>query len=248
MCILMVIHRSVQDYPIVLAANRDEYLDRVADAPRRLGQSPLVWGGQDRRAGGTWLGLNACGLLVGLTNRRTKDQAPNDPARRSRGLLCLDVLQCRSAAEAVAWFRCEPPHRYNPFNLFIVDPLEAYWAVYDEVVQTQRLAAGMYILANGDLNDINTVRIRRARRLLEQSDCTELDILLPVLERVCRDHEVGVQDRDTICMHRPQEKYGTVSSTILAVGADWRRSLYRYAGGAPCTTPYKDYSALFVER
>jgi hypothetical protein len=67
-----------------------------------------------------------------------------------------------------------------------------------------------------------------------------------LLERVCRDHEEGVRDRETICMHRPHDNYGTVSSTILALTPDLQGSVYRYADGPPCVTPYKEYSLLFT--
>jgi uncharacterized protein with NRDE domain len=244
MCILMVVHHKVQGYPIVLAANRDEYLDRPTQGPSLLAQKPAVWGGRDVRAGGTWLGVNAHGLVVGLTNRRITAKRQHDPARRSRGLLCLDVLQCGSAAEAAALLGHESPDRYNPFNLLLVDPHAAYWVAYDSATQTHRLTSGLYILANGNLNDFETVRIRRARYLLQHTERTEWQTFLPLLERVCRDHEIGVKERETICMHRPKENYGTVSSTILALTFNAQGSVYRYAEGHPCATSYKDYSHL----
>ena len=117
MCILMVIHQSVQDYPIVLAANRDEYRDRPAQVPHMLRQTPTVWGGKDARAGGTWLGINAHGVVVGLTNRRMQPEQENDANRRSRGLLCLDILQSRTAEEAADFLDRAPPDFYNPFNV-----------------------------------------------------------------------------------------------------------------------------------
>ena len=245
MCILMVVHKRVQGHPIVLAANRDEYLDRPTRGPGLLGPAPAIWGGLDERAGGTWLGVNAYGVVVGLTNRRTREVQENDPARRSRGLVCLEALQCRTAAEAVAYLTSEPSDRYNSFNLLIVDSCEAYWAAYEGHPETHRLEPGVHILANGNVNDFETVRIRRARHLLQRPEATELQTLLPLLERVCRDHESGVQDRETICMHRPQEHYGTVSSTILALPPDLRGSVYRYADGHPCMTPYKEFTLPF---
>jgi hypothetical protein len=244
MCILMVIHQRVQDYPIVLAANRDEYHDRVAQAPRVLQRHPVIWGGRDIRAGGTWLGVNGHGLVVGLTNRRIHPEQANDPQRRSRGLLCLDILQLRTAEEAAAYLDGTAADVYNPFNILTLDRERAYWIAYDGTAQTQCLTNGLYILANGNLNDVETVRIRRARHLLQRTEHTDLPTLLPFLEDVCRDHEVGVQERETICMHRPRDNYGTVSSTILALGTDLCRSVYRYADGSPCTEPYREFSYL----
>lgn len=247
MCILMAVHNRVRDYPIVLAANRDEYLDRPAQGPHVLWHGPTIWGGRDLRAGGTWLGMNEFGVVVGLTNRRLQAEQTPDPTCRSRGLLCLEVLQHRAAHEVAAHLEGEPAERYNPFNLLVMDRDEAYWIAYDGSARIQVLPPGLHILANGNINDFETIRIRRARRLLVCSASTELSSLLPLFERVCRDHEQGMQDRETICMHRPQKNYGTVSSTIFAVPSDSRGRLYWYADGPPCTTSYEDYSFLFTD-
>jgi uncharacterized protein with NRDE domain len=246
MCILMMIHQGVAGYPIVLAANRDEYYDRPSAGPQLLQQIPRVWGGRDVRAGGTWLGINAHGLVVGLTNRRLCHEQKTDPHRRSRGLLCLEALQYQKAAEAVEFLASEPPDRYNACNLLLADPEEIFWTAYDGKPETRRLSPGLYILANGNLNDLETVRIRRARQLLQSSQHIQLDRLLPLLEQVCRDHEAGVQDRDTICMHRKDEQYGTVSSTIMALAPTLHDSIYRYTERHPCCQPYQDCSSLFI--
>lgn len=246
MCILMVIYRGIPEYPIVVAANRDEYYDRPTQRPHQLAHAPAIWGGRDERAGGTWLGVNAYGLVIGLTNRRMREGQDNDPQRRSRGLLCLEALQCATAAEAAAFLVQEPPERYNPFNLLIMDQHDLFWAAYENKPRLRRLEPGLHILANGNLNDFETVRLRRARRLLQQAEYTEWQRCLQLLELVCRDHESGVQDRETICMHRDHERYGTVSSTILALTPAWCGSVYRYAAGHPCTTLYEDCSSLLV--
>lgn len=245
MCILMVIHKSVQDYPVVLAANRDEFYNRPASPPQCLSQHfPLIWGGKDERAGGTWLGVNMHGVVVGLTNRRLKEDQTNDPQRRSRGLVCLEVLQHLNALEAAEFVAKEPLHRYNPFNLLIADQQNLLWVAYDEKAVIQQLTPGIHILANGNINDLETVRIRRARHLLKNPQPIELSLLLPFLEQICRDHEIGVKDRETICMHRTDITYGTVSSTIMAISQKTPQSIYRYASGSPCTNLYQDYSQL----
>jgi hypothetical protein len=181
-----------------------------------------------------------------LTNRRIREDQENDPQRRSRGLLCLEALHCRTAAEAAALLLSESPQRYNPFNLLMMDHHEILWAAYEGKAAVHRLEPGLHILANGNINDFETVRIRRARRLLQHAPYTEWQCCLPLLQQVCRDHEIGVKDRETICMHRDHERYGTVSSTILALTPEIAGSVYRYAAGQPCIIPYQDYSSLFM--
>jgi uncharacterized protein with NRDE domain len=245
MCILMIAYQLIKDVPILLAANRDEYFDRPTEGPCLLTQIPQTWGGRDKRSGGTWLGINANGLLIGLTNRRVSEGLANDLSRPSRGLLCLAALQCKSPAEVITLLMNEPLNRYNPFNLLIADQQEAVWIAYEGSPRIHRLEPGIHILANGDLNDLETIRIHRARLLLERNVDIPLHTLLSHLERVCMDHERGVDSRETICMHRPTENYGTVSSTIIALTPDFQGSVYRYAEGPPCSTPYKDYLLPF---
>lgn len=246
MCIVMVLHRSVPGYPIVVAANRDEYYDRPTEGPQPLGPTPGVWGGRDVRAGGTWLGVNAHGLAIVLTNRRMQEEQENDPQRRSRGLLCLEALQCHSAAEAAALIAAEPPARYNPYNLLMIDQQALLWAAYDDTPTIQPLASGLHVLANRDINDSAAVRLRRARGLLQAAPTLAWAQCLPLLTQVCCDHEAGVADRETLCMHRDHERYGTVSSTILALAPAPAQSVYLYANGHPCTAPYHDMSGLLI--
>ncbi len=93
MCTLAIYFRVTRDCPVVIAANRDEFLDRPAVDPTTLLEHPHVVGGKDLRAGGTWLGISENGLVGGLLNRRAEMAA--NPDARSRGLLCLDALRRR---------------------------------------------------------------------------------------------------------------------------------------------------------
>src|ERR1700680_2706214 len=70
MCTLLVWKHRRPDFPIVIAANRDEFEGRPSTGPQRLNEQPLVGGGRDEVAGGTWLAVSELGLVVALTNRR----------------------------------------------------------------------------------------------------------------------------------------------------------------------------------
>ncbi len=247
MCILTVMYRTVTNYPIVIAANRDEYYSRLALAPCVLQHDPTTWGGRDLQAQGSWLGVNAHGLVVGLTNRRLHEDEVNDDERRSRGLLCLDALRQGSPAEVADWLTDEAPNRYNPFNLLVLNAESALWIAYDGEPEISWLEPGLHILANRNLNDAASLRVQRARNLIEPVQHWSLDDLVPHLERTCGDHQDNVTDRDTLCMHRDETQYGTVSSSILAIGSGLQQSRYFYASGHPCEIAYQDYSHLFLQ-
>ena len=88
MCLLAVQYRLVPESPILVAANREEYIDRPSTVPSIQSGKPRVLCGVDKRAGGTWLGVNQNGLFVGICNRAT---AMPLFGQRSRGLLALDL-------------------------------------------------------------------------------------------------------------------------------------------------------------
>lgn len=246
MCILALMFQTVPHYPIVIAANRDEYYTRSALGPRVLQRDPMIWGGRDLQANGSWLGVNGHGLVVGLTNRRLSDEQANDDERRSRGLLCLDALCQIRPTDVVTWLENETPNRYNPFNLLVSDAESAVWVAYDGKPKVSWLKPGLHILANRNLNDDESLRVQRAHDLIEPVQDRLLHDLIPHLEVACGDHQDGVADRETLCMHREETQYGTVSSSILAIASSLLQSRYLYANGHPCEVTYYDYSYLFA--
>ena len=91
MCSIVLITQQRDMNALIVAANRDEKLDRPAGDPRIDENSPIARiRPVDEAQGGTWLGLNAMGVFAGITNRF---MAPNDPTRSSRGSLPLLALE-----------------------------------------------------------------------------------------------------------------------------------------------------------
>ena len=102
MCLLVLFHKHIPGYPLVLCANRDEYLDRPAAPPgiRDAGEGGCRFmGPKDLRAGGTWIGLNEHACIAAVTNRRSG--APNRPDAPSRGRLCAHALAFSGADRMV---------------------------------------------------------------------------------------------------------------------------------------------------
>ena len=107
--------------PLIVAANRDERLDRPAIPMTVLRPSdPRILGGQDLLAGGTWLAVNEHGVVAGLTNQPSADG--RDPTKRSRGELPLAFAVHRTATEAVdAVIADLDPAAYNPCWMLVGD-------------------------------------------------------------------------------------------------------------------------------
>src|SRR5450432_4117459 len=100
MCLLIALSQVVDGAPLMVAANRDEFYARPATGVTVLRDAgPRILGGRDLVAGGTWLAVNADGVLAGLTNQPT-GHSP-DPAKRTRGELPLLFAAYPDAATAV---------------------------------------------------------------------------------------------------------------------------------------------------
>src|SRR5580693_9061110 len=83
MCLILVAWRAHPDYPLVVAANRDEFHARAA-APAQWWREPHILAGRDLSAGGTWLGVAPDGGFAALTNFRDPTrQLSNAPSRGS---------------------------------------------------------------------------------------------------------------------------------------------------------------------
>jgi len=243
MCTLIVFHRCFADAELLIAANRDEYLDRAAEPPAlRDWRGRRVLAPRDERAGGTWLGTSETGVFAALTNRPT--QRP-DRSRRSRGLLVVDALGAASAAEAAARLSELPAGAYNPFNLFVCDRRDAFVAVYEEKPKLARLDAGVHVIGNGDPDDR---RLPKIARLLDEAEAIArgaVDAALPALERVCSAHRETGAPLESTCIHAGP--YGTRSSTLLRRGARPEQDVLRFASGPPCSHPYRDFTPLLAQ-
>ena len=58
MCLILVAWRRHADFPLVVAANRDEFHARPASAAAFWKDHPAILGGRDLQAQGTWLGVS----------------------------------------------------------------------------------------------------------------------------------------------------------------------------------------------
>ncbi|HZO83165.1 MAG TPA: NRDE family protein [Candidatus Binataceae bacterium] len=247
MCTLAIYFKVFADLPVVIAANRDEYLSRPALPPTTLLERPHVVGGKDLLAHGTWLGINEHGLVAGLLNRRAANNGANNPALRSRGLLCLDALRHRSAAEAMAFVRSQKGADYNPFNLLVASRQRTFVA-YNRagVIEIVELMPGMHLLTNLDLDDFECPRISRSHERFAALGASPEFARDPVgrheeLARLLADHSTQLDPRsgrpNSLCLHLGE--YGTRSASMIFLGRERGAINHFFAPGPPCTARFE---------
>jgi uncharacterized protein with NRDE domain len=247
MCTLAIYYRVFPDYPVVVAANRDEYLDRAALPPTSLGERPRIVGGKDLRAKGTWLGINEHGLIAGLLNRRIADNGPNDANLRSRGLLCLDALQHPSAASALRYVESQRARDYNAFNLLIASA-EAAFVAYNRggEIEVVKLTPGLHLLTNADVDDFECPRISRSysrfAELAQREEFARDPLAMRAdLATLLADHSTQLDPRNgrpnSLCLHLGD--YGTRSSSLIFMRRGAAAVEHFFAAGPPCTTSFE---------
>jgi hypothetical protein len=123
MCTVILLRRPNADWPLLLAANRDERLDRAWDPPAEFW--PGIIGGRDRLAGGSWMAMNRHGVIASVLNR-VGSLGP-DPAKRSRGDLPMLALEGASAAEAAGRIGALDAGLWRPFNMVLADAATAWF-------------------------------------------------------------------------------------------------------------------------
>ncbi|HME73298.1 MAG TPA: NRDE family protein [Myxococcota bacterium] len=241
MCTLIVLHRCVPGSPVVVAANRDEFFERPAEPPclRETASGSFV-APRDCRAGGTWLGVNAAGLFVGITNRPSPQP---DPSRRSRGQVVVDALAAHSADEAACGALEMPSGAYNPFNLLLADRDRAFTVVYDEGPKLREIGPGVHVIGNADPDACDIPKVGRLFARAESAAARPPDQVLSALAAICRGHEGGPSPREDACIHAG--RYGTRSSTLLRCTGGTGGEFW-FADGPPCVTPYQDFSPLLL--
>ncbi len=147
MCTLFLALQQHPRYPLLIAANRDEFYRRQTAPLQRWGE---IVGGRDLAQGGHWLAVDGRGRFAALTNYR-------DPSRRiaqpvSRGELVRQYLQSElSIADYVAEVDARAG-QYEGFNLLLGDATQRV-AHYSNISrQLTHCPPGLYGLSNALLD------------------------------------------------------------------------------------------------
>jgi uncharacterized protein with NRDE domain len=249
MCTFIILRRPDHDWPVLIAANRDEMIDRPWLPPgRHWPDRPEVIAGQDTLAGGSWLGLNDHGVVAGILNRH----GSLGPAagQRSRGELVLEALDhadAHAAAEALAHIE---PSAYRTFNLMIADNRDAFWLRHADPsgtlpVTVTPVEPGLHMIASGDLDDGELPRLQRYRPLFAAAtppDPSRGD--WASWERLLTDGNLAPgDDAQSVMRFDTGRGFATVSSSLIALPSAEHPELkqrFRFAAHQLTASPWRD--------
>ena len=250
---------------LLIGANRDESPGRPSAGPARLRERPMVVGGRDLVAGGTWLAVREGRFVAALLNRRPPaavsggDGGDGSDPMRSRGLLCLDAAAAGPGfdqpaaidpatgdpypARLDAALRVIGRGRFAPCSLVGLEAGGPSWVVAlrpDEEPRATLLEPGWHVITHAEMDDPGEPRTRWLAERLRGERPRDSDEGFELLAGLLRIHEGD--EGPPVCLHR--ERFPTVSSTLLALGVSSPLARYAQANGPPCVTPFEDHSPL----
>jgi hypothetical protein len=235
MCTVILLIRPGHDWPLVLAANRDEMLQRAWDPPGRYWPNlPGVVAGRDRTAGGTWMGVNDANVAAAVLNR----PGSLGPAagKSSRGELPLLALKHASASNAVATVCETDASVWRSFNLVIADRNGAFFirGLGHGQPAATRLTPGLHMITAHDPDDRESPRVARhldrfgAAESPGPGDWSAWQAILA--------DRTGTPGEQINVM--PRGGFGTVCSSLVALprAEKW---LWLFAAGPPHEAPFR---------
>lgn len=241
MCTVILLRQPGKAWPLLLAANRDERIDRPWDPPGphwpdRRG----VIGGRDRSAGGTWMAVNRAGVVATVLNR--PGSLGPAPGKRSRGELPLIALDQANANDAAAAIAALDAGAWRPFNMVIADAWNAYFVcgLGSGQATSEALPEGVSMVTAHDPNDLTSPRIaRHLPRFIAApapdpslGDWASWAVLLG-------DDGYGPEiGRAEALNVPPEDGFGTVSASLLAAASGGALA-WRFAAGPAGLEPFQ---------
>jgi uncharacterized protein with NRDE domain len=223
-CTLLFAVGAHPHYPLVVAANRDEFYGRATVAAHWWPDAPWIFAGRDLAAGGTWMCVTREGRWAALTNVR--DPGAERAGAPSRGALVADFL--REDAPPERYLRSIAAERYVGFNLVVGDA-DGAWYLSNQEAGPRPLAPGVYGVSNARL-DTPWPKVVRGKaglsRLIALPRPTVEGLLAlladptPAPDAELPDTGVGPElERALSPLFIAMPGYGTRSSTALLVDA-----------------------------
>lgn len=242
MCTVILLRRPGHPWPLLLAANRDERLDRAWDPPAAFWPGhPGVTAGRDRTGGGSWMALGRRVIAAALNRPGSLGPAPG---KRSRGVLPLLAADAPDAASAAAAIAALDAGQWRPFNLVVADAARAFFirGLGEGHPEPIELGEGISMVTAHDPNDLASPRTARHLprfRAAPPPDPDRDD--WRAWEALLADSGFGASGIAEALNVPPVQGFGTVCASLAALGAGGAR-LWRFCPAPPGSMPFQPVS------
>lgn len=216
---------------VLLAANRDERVERQWDPPGAWWPDrPGVIGGRDRTGGGTWMAMNRHGVVATVLNR----PGTLGPAagKRSRGDLPLVALDHATARDAAAGIARLDASLWRAFNMVLADRHGGWFvrAGGRDHPQAEPLPDGISMITAFDPNDMQSPRTATHLPRFQKAEAN-----WHAWRTILSDQRGELAEQLNV-VHRAG--FGTVSSSFVTLPAKGYPT-WLFAAGPPHSTPFR---------
>jgi uncharacterized protein with NRDE domain len=224
MCLILLAWRAHAEYPLMVAANRDEFHARPASAAAFWAERPSLLAGRDLQAGGTWMGVARSGKFAAVTNYRG---AHEPSAAHSRGALVTGFLQDRQAPAGYMESVSEKSNSYSGFNLLVAGDRELWW-MSNRGGAPRALEPGIYGLGNTllDAPEVSEAKKRFAESL---EGGPAIETLFGVLAPARIVNEQYGTRGSTVLLHAEDRRIRYAERSFSASGAEQDTVQYEFA-------------------
>jgi uncharacterized protein with NRDE domain len=240
MCTVVIAYQPQKEWSIIVAANRDERLDRKWESPgRHWLDNPQVIGGLDVLSKGTWLAINDNGIMACILNRQ--GTLGGLPGKKSRGQLVIDALKVDCIDDAVAAVKLIDASEFSGFQFLVADGNRAYWLESDGTyISTHLVPVGVSMITSLGMNNLDCSRTKRHLDTFQQTSLPnpdfydEWDLWIKILQR-----RASVESRDGMTIVT-DKNYGTVCSALIGLNQyDSQKNVFLFCPGHPQKFKYQ---------
>lgn len=229
MCLILFSFLSSTEYPLVVAANRDEAYARPTAPAAFWADQPEVYAGRDLELGGTWMGLSLAGRFAAVTNFR--DGQPKGVAPRSRGELVGGFLTSDETAQRYLQTVAQRKSEYAGFGT-LAGNVQSLWFFSNYADGIHAVTPGIHGLSN-HLLDTPWPKVESGKRelaallnraaplalepffdLLADRSIATADALPDTGVGIAREKQLGAK------FIAVDDRYGTRASTVILVRHD----------------------------
>lgn len=248
MCTVVIHKQAGAPYPLVVAANRDELLDRPSSPPQLY--EGRVLRPHDLQRHGTWVGVNKEGIFAALTNRIDVKSVPH---KLSRGMLVHNILHnCKSLVDVLAVIHSIKPEDYNGFHL-VAGTADHLYLVWNDRHNISILTPpdGWLVVTNWGVGMQGKPAYGQARRV--NNVCRLLENSNDTLEFLHQTLHIHDDWRHGTCINEPELNYGTKSSCVIRFNSTQKEWEYWHRERSDlkqhiCLDPFGDKLTLKLEQ
>ena len=227
MCLILFSYLQHEKWPLVIAANRDEFHSRPSDPADFWEESPSILAGRDRLHRGSWLGVDRYGRFSAVNNYQ--DPSVDKMNKLSRGELVSNFLLGNKSAEHYLQEVKQQCHLYNGFNLLAADESGLFY-LSSSTGELKSLPPGLYGISN-DLIDSAWPKLEKGKAQLEKilsDNYVSDDKILELLSDTTEFPDKSLTDAGTDLKQEQifspifirGQDYGTRCSTVAMINND----------------------------